>query len=407
MMKCNLCKTGIVLSALTGLALPTTALADFVADGKVKLDLKNFYLTRSYDTAADDVGSWSQAADLQYSSGYTDTRIQVGLDASSQLAYIISADGDDGSVPIHADGEAPDTYGRSGATFKAKYSKTELTVGDHRPHLPIAWDDTSRQLDTIYEGAMLQSKEIDGLALTAGRYWEVVTRESSDKEGMSIFRGNDDKRSDGLDFLGASYDVTTALNVTYFLGKLNDYYKQQYAGLTYKTRLGDVGSRTDVRLFRVSDDGEARNGEYDTQAFGLRESLNMGNHTVMVNYQKMNNDKFFPTLNGYIPQPYLVQWSNLAFVRPDEKSLGLVYMYNAKDTLPGLKIFARMIKGTDIDVGGLTDENETEKNLYVTYSLQQGSLKGLTFDVRGNFIDRSFTSGYDEYRVTTTYTVNF
>ncbi len=57
MMKCNLCKTGIVLSALTGLALPTTALADFVADGKVKLDLKNFYLTRSYDTAADDVGS--------------------------------------------------------------------------------------------------------------------------------------------------------------------------------------------------------------------------------------------------------------------------------------------------------------------------------------------------------------
>ena len=280
-MKCNLCKTGIVLSALTGLALPTTALADFVADGKVKLDLKNFYLTRSYDTAADDVGSWSQAADLQYSSGYTDTRIQVGLDASSQLAYIISADGDDGSVPIHADGEAPDTYGRSGATFKAKYSKTELTVGDHRPHLPIAWDDTSRQLDTIYEGAMLQSKEIDGLALTAGRYWEVVTRESSDKEGMSIFRGNDDKRSDGLDFLGASYDVTTALNVTYFLGKLNDYYKQQYAGLTYKTRLGDVGSRTDVRLFRVSDDGEARNGEYDTQAFGVRESLSMGNHAVL------------------------------------------------------------------------------------------------------------------------------
>ncbi|MDO6804082.1 OprD family outer membrane porin, partial [Wenyingzhuangia sp. 1_MG-2023] len=260
MKQSNLCKAGIVLSAVTGLALPTTALADFVADSTVKLDLKNFYLTRSYDTDADDVGSWSQSGDLQFTSGYTDTTIQVGLDASSQLAYIMSADGDDGSVPIHADGEAPDTYGRTGATFKAKYSKSELTIGDHRPHLPIAWDYTSRQLDTIYEGAMLQSREIDGLTLTAGRYWSVVTRESSDKEGMSIFFGNDEERSDGLDFFGASYDVNKALNVTYFLGTLNDYYKQQYAGLTYKTRFGDVGSRTDVRLFRVSDDGEARNG---------------------------------------------------------------------------------------------------------------------------------------------------
>lgn len=405
----NLCKTGLVLSTVTGMMLPVVAHADFTADSKLKLDLKNFYLTRSYDdNTTDDVGSWSQGFDLQYFSGYTDTTIQVGLDASAQTAFTLDSEGNDGSLPYNtADADTADSYGRAGATLKVKYSKTELKVGDHRPHLPVAWDDTSRQLDTIFEGALLESREVDGLTLTAGRFWEVVTRESSNKEDLYLWGYRGTERSSGLDFAGASYDVAGGLNLTYFMAKLNDFYAQKYAGLSYKTKFGDMMSATDVRYFKNTEDGEAYAGTLDSRALGVKTALMTGGHMVSLAYQKMNGDNFFPTMNGYVPQPYLVNWSSTAFVRPDEKSIALAYAYDFKSSVPGLKLFARYIKGTDVDVGTETDATESEKNLYLSYSLQEGTFKGLTFDLRNIRVAKSFAAGYNEYRFITSYTVNF
>lgn len=406
-MKNHARKTGILVSALTTL-LPMAAHADFVADSSLKLDLRNFYLDRTYSGSTDAVGSWSQGFDLQYTSGYTSTPIAVGLDASGQFAAKLDGEGNDGSLPYNtADQDTADTYSRAGVTAKFKYSRTELKVGDHRPRLPIAFDDTSRQLDTIYEGAVIESKEIDKLNLTAGRFWQAVTRQSSDKEDFYLWGTNGSLRSDGLDFAGATYDFTPGLQGSYFIGILNDIYKQQYLGFTYKTKLGDFGSATDVRYFKNEEDGDAFYGDIDNRAFGVKSALMTGGHMVALSYQKMNGDSIFPTLNGYVPQPYLVNWSSVAFVRPDERSIGLTYAYDFKDSLPGFKVLARYIKGTDVDVGTETNASESEKNLFLTYTLQEGSLKGLTFDLRNIRVGKSFAADYNEYRFITTYTVNF
>ena len=149
---------------------PITAQADLVDDSHLKVDMRNFYLHRDFtnsDAPSPKVGSWSQGFDLQFASGYTDTPLQFGVDVNAQYAIRLDSHGDDGTLPMDSSsGRTADDYSRAGATLKMKYSKTELRVGDMRPELPVAWHDPSRQLDTIYQGAVLESKEISGLTLT-------------------------------------------------------------------------------------------------------------------------------------------------------------------------------------------------------------------------------------------------
>ena len=400
--------TGLIASSL-GLLMPATAQADFTADSKVKMELKNFYLDRKYIGSTSDVYSWSQGADLQYFSGYTDTAVMLGLDASATGAVTLDSQGNDGSLPYYAaDDETADNYGRVGATIKAKYSKTELKVGDYRPHLPIAWDDTSRQLDTIYEGAVLESKEVDKLTFTAGRFWKAVTRESSDKEKLYTYKYSGEGRSDGLDFAGASYQFIKGLNGTYFYGKMNDFYQQQYFGLDYMAPLSDsVKLKTDVRYFTNKDDGKAYAGNIDADAIGAMFTLLSGNHMFAVSYQDLSGDTVFPTPNGAIPQPYLLHWSPTAFIMPDERSYGIRYAYNFKDYVPGLKLFARYITADDIDIAGGTDETQSERAVYVSYEVQNPAFKGLKFDLRDILNHQSFSDGYEEIRFITTYTREF
>jgi hypothetical protein len=48
--------------------------------------------------------------------------------------------------------------------------------------------------------------------------------------------------------------------------------------------------------------------------------LRKGGHGSGVGYQRMLGDSTFPTLNGFAPQSYLVNWSAVAFIKPNESS---------------------------------------------------------------------------------------
>ncbi|MGB1092458.1 MAG: OprD family outer membrane porin, partial [Oceanobacter sp.] len=207
MKKYNALTSGLMLSSL-GMLIPGMAQAAFVEDTAVKVELKNYYLDRRFTKNDTTQGNWSQAIDLTVSSGYTDSPVQVALDVNTTGAAVLEADGDDGSLPMDDDGEAVDNYGRLGATLKLKYSNTELKIGDYRPHLPVAWEDPSRVLTTIYQGAVLDSNEIEGLNLKAGMFWSSISRNSSDAEEFYIYKGQSENRSDGLYFAGATYNFT-------------------------------------------------------------------------------------------------------------------------------------------------------------------------------------------------------
>ncbi len=127
MLKHHSRKTGLYLAVAAALLSPVAAQAGFVEDSKVKLDLRNFYLDRNYDGDTSDVGNWSQAADLQFFSGYTDTPIQFGLDMSATGAYVFDSEGNDGSLPYDAEAdETAESYGRAGVLTNKCAPKTSL-----------------------------------------------------------------------------------------------------------------------------------------------------------------------------------------------------------------------------------------------------------------------------------------
>lgn len=389
---------------------PLIAHADLVEDSHFKVDLRNLYLNRNFtksDAPVSQVGNWSQGFDLQFTSGYTQTPVQIGIDVDAQYAYVFDADGNDGSLPMKNNGEAVDNYSRAGATLKLRYSKTELKIGDMRPELPVAWHDPSRQLDTIYQGAVVESKEIDGLTLTGGRFWSAVTRDSSNHERFYKYGTRDDLDSEGMDFAGATYNVTPRFQASVFHALVHDIYKQNYVGFAHTADVGaGVALRTDLRYFDNDEAGQAKGGEIDNRAVTGGFTLTKGGHKASVTYQRMLGDSMFPTLNGAIPQFYLMNWANQPFIRPQERSWGVGYAYDfAQSGIPGLTASLRYIKGTQIDRGqGLADDAENERGMALKYAVQSGPLKGLGLEWKNWMVKQRYGNDFDENRLITTYT---
>lgn len=404
-------------ASLAGMFAPMMAQADFVEDSHLGLGLRNFYIDRDFrgeNPKNSRVGSWTQGFDLRFISGYTEGPLQFGLDASAQYAYRLDGGGGrgpDSIIPYSVSKQEQATdYGRGGYTAKVRYSKTELKFGEHRPTLPVAYMDDSRQLVTTYHGTLIESKEVDKLTLTGGRFTEISGRESSNSEKMYLFNGPDiQRRSDGLNFGGASYAFTPSLTGTYFYGQLEDIYRQHYLGGTYLTDLGaGYGLKTDLRYFNNKQDGDALYGRIDNRSYGIMTTVRKGAHSFGLGYQRMLGDSAFPTLNGYAPQPYLVNWSAIAFIKPNEKSWQARYDYDfAGLGLPGLKLMTRYMRGTGIDRGALSDNSESERNIYLSYVIQEGPLKNLGVELRNINVKFHQGNNFDENRLITTYTWKF
>lgn len=396
---------------LLGVAFPWTANADPLDDSQLSLNFRNLYLNRNFtnsEAPTSKVGNWSQGFDLQFQSGYTDTPLAIGLDANAQYALRLDSTGNDGSLPFSVhDQKAADDYSRAGATLKMRYSKTELKIGDQKPNLPVASNDPSRQLDTIYQGAVLNSREVDNLELTGGRFWSSVTRQSSNHENLYKYGSTDDLDSKGLDFGGGTYSFTPSLQATYFYGVLHDIYQQHYGGLKHSLDLGDGYTlKTDLGYFNNSEDGNALAGNVDNRSYSGLVTLQKGGHLFGTSYQRMLGDTIFPTLNGYVPQPYLPNWAGLPFIRPGERSWSVRYGYDfAAVGVPGLKLFTRYIKGTAIERGeGLSHDQESERDIFLSYVIQGGAFKGLSFDLKNFNTKQKYGNNYDEYRLVTSYT---
>lgn len=401
------------MAATAGVCTIGTAQADFADDSHLTLGLRNFYVDRDFkqDNAPKSrTGSWSQGFDLQFKSGWTDGPLQFGLDVGGQFAYRLDGSKDrspDGVLPVQTDGSPVKDYGRANATAKIRYSKTELRIGEQRPNLPVASFDPTRQLVTSYQGTLLESKEIKDLTLTAGRFWSIAGRESSNTEDLYLWGDNPaTQTSDGLNFAGASYAFTPNLSGTYFYAQLEDIYRQHYVGVAHKLPLGDGYTlKTDVRYYNSKEEGQALSGRVDNRTYGTMFSLLKGAHTFGAGYQRMLGQDTFPTFNSYAPAPYLINWSALGFVKPDERSWQVRYDYDfAGVGVPGLKWMARWMEGNGINLG--QQSHETERTSILSYVVQDGALKGFGATWMNIGVNVRDTSQYEENRMILTYTVS-
>ena len=408
------------LPALAVLAVccNTAVYADFVQDSQTTLNFRNFFIDRNNSTTPD-VGSWSQALGLKFSSGYTDTPVQVGLDVTSSYALRLSehnSERADTILPFDPiKNEQERSYHKFGATLKLKYKDSELLVGELSPRTPVAFIDDSRQLVTTYAGAAFETKAIDNLKLSLGRITHINARNDDEFEKLSLFApGKARVESDGLNYVGLDYNFTPQITGAYWFGQLEDIYKQHYVNAAYNTKIGNSKLKLDARYFHNSEEGDAYYGNIDSQTFGMQANLLNGPHSLTAGVQKNKGDTNFPTFDGYAPQPFLHTWSTLGFIKPEELTYHALYAYDFKDMgLPGLRAAVRYLYGTNIERAGLPDNRETEANFILGYTIPEGTFKGLGFEWR--YIDTNTkygagtTAGNDfvENRIITTYSFKF
>lgn len=399
--------------------------ADFIDDSNVQLKFKNFYLDREYnqDTAGvvnKGYGNWTQAVTLDAKSGYHDigAGIQVGADLLAQYAVSLKANGNDIHMPFDAsEGKSERDNAKLGATLKVKVSETELKVGDLLPMSPVVFFDPSRQLLTTYSGAWLESKDLKNTKLTLAYIDGINARYDNQYQDLSLFPNNNFTKTtnDGMYIAGIDYQFTPKFAGSYWYADVTNIYQQHYAAGAFKTNLSEK-TKLDahIRYFDNSESGDKLYGSIDSQAVSAGAKINNGMHTVQFGYQQMFGEHgkeatMFPTLGGWVPQPYLDNWSVASFIRKDERSWSLGYTYNFKDVgISGLTATVRHFRGDNIDFGAAKPEGkENENNVIVNYVVPEGKLKGLGFNYM--FIDTNYNFGNDlqEHRIATTYSYKF
>lgn len=399
--------------------------ADFIDDSNVQLKFKNFYLDREYnqDTAGvvnKGYGNWTQAVTLDAKSGYHDigAGIQVGADLLAQYAVSLKANGNDIHMPFDAsEGKSERDNAKLGATLKVKVSETELKVGDLLPMSPVVFFDPSRQLLTTYSGAWLESKDLKNTKLTLAYIDGINARYDNQYQDLSLFPNNNFTKTtnDGMYIAGIDYQFTPKFAGSYWYADVTNIYQQHYVAGAFKTNLSEK-TKLDahIRYFDNSESGDKLYGSIDSQAVSAGAKINNGMHTVQFGYQQMFGEHgkeatMFPTLGGWVPQPYLDNWSVASFIRKDERSWSLGYTYNFKDVgISGLTATVRHFRGDNIDFGAAKPEGkENENNVIVNYVVPEGKLKGLGFNYM--FIDTNYNFGNDlqEHRIATTYSYKF
>ena len=418
-------KLWIAMLAATATLGTTATKADFVDDSNVQLKFKNFYLDREYSDNRSDKnwGSWSQAVTLDAKSGYEEIGgVQVGVDVLAQHAVRLNGRDKNADWVLPHDGnkQARD-FGHVGVTLKAKVSETELRVGEILPATPVVHFDPSRQLLTTYNGVWLESKDIDKTKITLGYLDSINARYENQPQDFNLWprplNTTLSHENEGMYVAGVDYQATPELGLSYFYADVTNIYRQNYVGLSYNKKIDEQNKiATHIRYFDNQEAGDAIYGDLDNQAISLRGAWTHDNHTIDAGYQQMFGDHgtqatFFPSLSGWVPQPYLTNWSVASFIRQDEQSWSLGYSFNFKDVgVPGLTATVRHYDGWNIKNANGTRGKEDEDNFILNYVVPEGKLKGLGFQYMFIDVDYRNVPGFpdlQEHRIATTYSYKF
>jgi ribosomal protein L27 len=392
----------------------------FVEDSSLKVNLRNAYISRDYKGGPEDRAEWGQAFMANYSSGFTQGTVGVGVDAFG--LYAVRLDGGKGKSGAGGidffkqgdSGNAADDLQRFGGAVKFRISKTELKYGDMMPELPVLSYDNSRLLPESYTGTMITSKEIKDLTLVAGRF-TAQTRKSAE--------GRDSGDLKSINVYGGSYKFTDAFSGAFYASDDEDTLKKQYLNLNYVFALPQDQSLTlDFNGYKTKLDKDfAVNDERDNKIWSLAATWAVGIHSFTIAHQRSTGDTGYVyggvrsnggTSDGgnsiYLANSY---WSD--FNGKDERSWQLGYGVNLSTVVtPGLSYKVAYVRGDNIDDGtnrGNGDEHELFSQL--TYVVQSGPAKDLSLRLRNSWLRVSdnadqYNVGGNETRIFIDYPIN-
>jgi hypothetical protein len=438
-------------NAVTLLVISMGAYADdssrhgFIEDSHATVSSRTMYYGNDNHEGGADQRETGTALKFDYLSGFTQGTVGFGLDVSSLVA--VHLDGGKGHhpdsntfFPSDSDGSAEHSWGRLGANLKARFSKTELRVGNaFTPNLPILVATDSRLVSQNFAGGILTSKEIDDLTINVGKLEQSSGRATSNPTGLAVAGGTKD--SNDFRFAGGDWKATKDLTLQYYYANLENYYTQNFVGLIHVLPLGaDQSFKTDLRYFDSRSDGKngetgyrfnnnggfAKNpGEVDNKTWSAMFTYTLGEHSFLLGHQDISNDGGFVWLNqGNVVNDarrpegnggtsfYLFTDAMIGnFARAGEQTNFGQYSYNfAKLGLPGLKASVSYLKGEGIkDINRGSDHSEWERDARIDYSIQNGVLKGFGATLRyGTYRgDNSGTADQDQTRLIFNYSYAF
>ncbi len=384
--------------------------AGFFEDSSAKLESRTLYFNRDFrdghtsnDQGASKREEAAQGFILNLQSGYTEGTVGFGIDALGMLGFKLDSSPDrSNSGLLPSSGQDPrgskDQYAKLGLTAKVRVSQSVLKYGALLPDLPLLKYNDGRLLPTLFNGAMLTSKEIKDLTFMAARLDRYTARDSTDAQDIRVHCKN--KRyacnvtADHFDMYGIDYKFNDRLTGQYHYGELADIYRQHFIGLLANQPLGPGVLKADLRLLKSTDSGAERAGSIDNRALSGMLGYAIDGHTFSAGWQRMNGDNSMPYLDG--SNPYLVNYVQVNdFAAAQERSWQLRYDYDFKAIgINGLSFLTRYVSGDHIKVPGSDQEGrEWERDSELKYVVQSGTFKDVSLRLR----NATYRSNYEKF----------
>ncbi|AZV27083.1 outer membrane porin, OprD family [Pseudomonas syringae] len=382
----------------------------FFEDTTAKIESRTVYFNRDFrdghtssDQGASKREESAQGFILNLQSGYTEGTVGFGIDALGMAGFQLDSSPDrsnSGLLPSSGDNPrgSKGQYAKMGLTAKVKVSDTVLKYGALLPDLPLLKYNDGRLLPTMFNGAMLTSKEVKDLTFMAARLDKYTARDSTDSQEIRVHCKNKryacNTTADHFDMYGFDYKINDRLTAQYHYAELEDIYRQHFVGLLANQPLGDGVLKADLRLLKSADSGDAKAGSIDNRALSGMLSYGISGHTFSAGWQRMNGDNSMPYLDG--SNPYLVNYVQVNdFAAAQERSWQLRYDYDFKAIgINGLSFLTRYVNGDHIKVPGSDQEGkEWERDSELKYVIQTGTFKNVSLRLR----NATYRTNYEKF----------
>lgn len=382
----------------------------FFEDTTAKIESRTVYFNRDFrdghtssDQGASKREESAQGFILNLQSGYTEGTVGFGIDALGMAGFQLDSSPDrsnSGLLPSSGDNPrgSKGQYAKMGLTAKVKVSDTVLKYGALLPDLPLLKYNDGRLLPTMFNGAMLTSKEVKDLTFMAARLDKYTARDSTDSQDIRVHCKNKryacNTTADHFDMYGFDYKINDRLTAQYHYAELEDIYRQHFVGLLANQPLGDGVLKADLRLLKSADSGDAKAGSIDNRALSGMLSYGISGHTFSAGWQRMNGDNSMPYLDG--SNPYLVNYVQVNdFAAAQDRSWQLRYDYDFKAIgINGLSFLTRYVNGDHIKVPGSDQEGkEWERDSELKYVIQTGTFKDVSLRLR----NATYRTNYEKF----------
>ena len=390
----------------------------FIEDSSFNIFNRVLYMNRDFrngpngaSTSANPAGYREETGlgiRLLYESGFTQGTVGVGVDAHSLSSIKLDSGRGrygNGLFSQTDDGRGDDTQTEVGGAIKFRISDTVLKYGSQFTASPVFSTDDSRILPEVTTGTYLVSNEIEGLELSAGRFTAMSSQTGTSRDDIN---GKGEAGLKYANIVGASYSFTDDLSAAFHASDVEDYWKKYYGNVNYNLPLSEEQALNfDFNIYKTDYDKTYTNttSDQDNTIWSLAAAYSMGAHTFTLAHQRSSGDRGYDygvDGGGTVWLANSVQFSD--FNQKDEKSWQARYDINmAEFGVPGLSFMTRYIRGTDMDVGTGSSEQEREINVEAKYVIQDGAAKDLSFRVRQAFYRNSFEGDLNDFRLIVEY----